>query len=463
MSTALLVVCDSEEMQVRLEIILVFLGQPVVFTRDAQSSLEAIGKQDILFAILGLNEDAERKTLHELALTYPNLGLYVLRNQTEQEKFEVPENATACVKFPIAFKGLSRLISQAQRRYNLSQNSKSRKMLLDGDSPAIRRVDNLCRHVAQTNSNVLITGESGTGKEVVAKSIHNVSARADHPFIAVNCGAIPPDILESELFGHEKGSFTGAISSRKGRFELAEGGTLFLDEIGDMPLPMQVKLLRVIQERAYERVGGTKTMSSDVRLIAATHQNLEDQIGEGKFRTDLFFRLNVFPIELPPLRERKTDIPCLITIFAKKMTKELDLSEPLRFEQSAIDAICQYDLPGNVRELRNLVERLSILHHGETISPSMLPQRYQAGLKPAAALKQEHPTPSPAFSINMATLSEGAFDMKQHLVMIERDLINQALDSSDGVVSKAAKLLSLQRTTLIQKMRKYEIKSNQHN
>ena len=336
-------------------------------------------------------------------------------------------------------------------------------MLLDGDSPAIRRVDNLCRHVAQTNSNVLITGESGTGKEVVAKSIHNVSARADHPFIAVNCGAIPPDILESELFGHEKGSFTGAISSRKGRFELAEGGTLFLDEIGDMPLPMQVKLLRVIQERAYERVGGTKTMSSDVRLIAATHQNLEDQIGEGKFRTDLFFRLNVFPIELPPLRERKTDIPSLITIFAKKMTKELDLSEPLRFEQSAIDAICQYDLPGNVRELRNLVERLSILHHGETISPSMLPQRYQAGLKPVAALKQEHPTPSPAFSINMATLSEGAFDMKQHLVMIERDLINQALDSSDGVVSKAAKLLSLQRTTLIQKMRKYEIKSNQHN
>ena len=342
---------------------------------------------------------------------------------------------------------------------------------LTGQSTKLKEIQALIRHVAMTDANVLLLGESGTGKEVVARSIHFLSLRNDHPFIAVNCGAIPPELLESELFGHEKGAFTGAISTRKGRFELAEGGTLFLDEIGDMPLNMQVKLLRVLQERCFERVGGSKTMQSNVRLIAATHQDLEKKIGEGKFRMDLFYRLNVFPIDLPPLRDRPEDIPMLISEFSLRM--ELDHRSPIHFDASAIQALSQHPLPGNVRELENLVERLAILYPGETINYQKLPERYRSAVS-TPQRTVEIPVYDRHSPVTHAQISEAnggdlpqadsidlnkAIDLKQYLYDLEKDLIHKALSNSDWVVAKAAKVLSLQRTTLVEKIKKFEIQN----
>ncbi|PXC01272.1 sigma-54-dependent Fis family transcriptional regulator, partial [Pseudomonas aeruginosa] len=226
-----------------------------------------------------------------------------------------------------------------------------------------------------TDASVLILGESGTGKEVVARNLHYHSKRREGPFVPVNCGAIPAELLESELFGHEKGAFTGAITSRAGRFELANGGTLFLDEIGDMPLPMQVKLLRVLQERTFERVGSNKTQNVDVRIIAATHKNLEKMIEDGTFREDLYYRLNVFPIEMAPLRERVEDIALLLNELISRMEHEKRGS--IRFNSAAIMSLCRHDWPGNVRELANLVERLAIMHPYGVIGVGELPKKFR--------------------------------------------------------------------------------------
>ncbi|WP_162232374.1 sigma-54-dependent transcriptional regulator [Methylogaea oryzae] len=234
------------------------------------------------------------------------------------------------------------------------------RWLVGGETPAIRRVRRLVEQVAGTDATVLVLGESGTGKEVVARALHYNSPRRERLFVPVNCGAIPGDLLESELFGHEKGAFTGALTSRQGRFELADGGTLFLDEIGDMPLSMQVKLLRVLQERSFERVGSNKTIQCDVRVVAATHRNLEDEIRQNRFREDLFYRLNVFPIEIPPLRERVEDLPLLVDELVRRIENERRGS--VRFTPAAMGVLQQHHWPGNVRELANLVERLAILY-----------------------------------------------------------------------------------------------------
>ncbi len=245
---------------------------------------------------------------------------------------------------------------------------------LVGRSDAMCIVRRLIEQVAPTDANVLILGESGTGKEVVARAIHDLSNRSKKPFVPVNCGAIPGELLESELFGHEKGAFTGAFATREGRFELAEGGTLFLDEIGDMPFQMQVKLLRVLQERTFTRVGSNKIITANVRVIAATHQNLEKMVQENRFREDLFYRLNVFPIETPPLRERTDDIPLLIQELVNRHGKEQHTT--IRFTQRAMLMLMQNEWKGNVRELSNLVERLLILHPNEVVDISDLPGKY---------------------------------------------------------------------------------------
>src|ERR1700748_711886 len=244
-----------------------------------------------------------------------------------------------------------------------------------GTSLPIREVVSLIRQVAAHESTVLVLGESGTGKEVAARAIHDLSPRRNRPFVAVNCGAIPADLLESELFGHERGAFTGAVSARKGRFEIAEGGTLFLDEIGDMSPTMQVKLLRVLQERVFERVGNQTPMKCNVRIIAATHRNLDDSITRGTFREDLFHRLNVFPIEMPPLRSRSEDIPLLIRDFVAH-----NMSEGrgrLQISQRALAALALHSWSGNVRELGNLVERLSIVCNNKVVEVRDLPPKYR--------------------------------------------------------------------------------------
>jgi len=240
-----------------------------------------------------------------------------------------------------------------------SQNPELFRSLV-GNSRSVQRVRKMIDQVAPTEATVLILGESGTGKEVVARNIHYYSNRRNKPFVPINCGAIPGELLESELFGHEKGSFTGATGSRQGRFELAEGGTIFLDEIGDMPLTMQVKLLRVLQERSFERVGSNKSIRTDVRIVAATHRDLEDMIEDGRFREDLYYRLNVFPVEMPPLSSRAEDLPLLVNELITRLEHEKKSS--VRLTPAAMMSLCNYDWPGNVRELANLMERMTILH-----------------------------------------------------------------------------------------------------
>jgi sigma-54 specific flagellar transcriptional regulator A len=338
---------------------------------------------------------------------------------------------------------------------------------------------------------VLLRGESGTGKELVAHAIHYNSERRNGPFVKVNCAALPETLMESELFGHERGAFTGALARRKGRFELAHGGTLFLDEIGELSQATQVKLLRVLQERVFERVGNHTQIRCNVRIIAATHRNLEDSIRRSAFREDLFYRLNVFPIEMPALRTRLEDLPALVREFAERNVAEG--RGRLQLTQRALQALGRYRWPGNVRELANLIERLSILCAERRCDLPDLPAKYrpadavedllQATESAAAELLAPQPAkatvatselakseletgddrealtqltrnePAPA----LAQLPPQGLDLREHLYRIERDLIHQALSRSGGTVAHAARLLGLRRTTLVEKLRKFEM------
>jgi len=340
------------------------------------------------------------------------------------------------------------------------------KQVLVGNSAAIRAVRQQIEQVANSGANVLILGESGTGKEVVASSLHYLSSRQDKNFVPVNCGAIPGDLLESELFGHEKGAFTGAITTRQGRFEIASGGSLFLDEIGDMPMPMQVKLLRVLQERTFERVGSNKTIQADVRVIAATHRELESHISEGTFREDLFFRLNVFPIEIPALRERVEDIPLLINELVARL--ERDGRDSVQLTQPATESLKLYPWPGNVRELANLLERLTIMFPNGVVDYAELPPKFQmegvdmSGEPAMPEIEVSEPVEAEEVAVPQVTstfgeLPEEGVDLKEYLAELEQGYIQQALDRVDGVVSQAAKLLNIRRTTLVEKMKKYSL------
>ncbi len=311
-----------------------------------------------------------------------------------------------------------------------------------GRSKQMKQVFERIKKVAASDSTVFISGPSGTGKELVANALHNLSPRNAHNMVSVNCGAIPSELLESELFGHEKGSFTGAISSRKGRFEMAHHGTIFLDEIGDMPLLLQVKILRALQSRVIERVGSTETTEIDVRIITATHRNLELAVQEGNFREDLYYRLNVIPIKIPALKERKEDIPLLLSYFLSKFVSA-DGRNSLDFDDQALELLVTYDWPGNVRELENLIERLVILKGGSVIKANDLPAKF---FKVSSSQIESYK--------NLISLPEEGLDLKQLLSDIEDSLINQALDHTQGNKNQASKLLFMNRTTLIEKMKK---------
>ncbi|WP_443637672.1 sigma-54 interaction domain-containing protein [Candidatus Njordibacter sp. Uisw_058] len=363
--------------------------------------------------------------------------------------------------------------------------------LLLGNSPPMQQVKLLIQQVAQSNASVLILGESGTGKELVAKALHQESSRCEHSYVPVNCGAIPSELLESELFGHEKGAFSGASSAKKGRFELADKGTLLLDEIGEMPLSMQVKLLRVLQEQVIDRVGSEKPRSIDVRIVAATHQNLSDKVAARDFREDLYYRLNVFPIQMPPLRERGEDILLLWNFFAQELCVGDD--SPVTLSMAAAHDLMQRQWKGNCRELRNLVERMNILYPGAEITlqnlqpsapilvsdmlavegqvelalyPQALesnPSRVKDVVEPPRLFDplviDEHPSNIDSLAdmlVSAIDMSHGC-DLKQQLIAVETQLIQKALDATSGNVSKAADLLSVRRTTLIEKIKKYQL------
>ncbi len=318
-----------------------------------------------------------------------------------------------------------------------------------GKSKAMQKVFQLIEKVASTDSTVLITGESGTGKELIAHAIHFASNRKDRPFVPVNCAAIPEELLESEIFGHEKGAFTHAIKTRIGRFELADKGTIFLDEIGEMSPALQVKLLRVLQERKFERVGGVKTIRVDIRVIAATNVDLEKAVRENRFREDLYYRLNVIPIHIPPLRERRSDIPLLIKHFMKKFCADKrTLVQDI--DQEAMECMTSYAWPGNVRELENIIERMAILANGPTITIDDLPERIVGKRRGGGyALAGDIQ--------NLAMLAEEGFSLSSAVEQFEKTLILQALDKTGWVKNRAAKLLKMNRTTLIEKMKKQKL------
>ncbi|MEH6616219.1 MAG: sigma-54 dependent transcriptional regulator [Porticoccus sp.] len=393
-----------------------------------------------------------------------NTPCYLMENEEDYPPLPAPikSRVAGSLPAPITYKNLLSVIHEAELLGKSLKNSKgeqSAKLFrsLVGSSRDIHYTRELIKQVAGTEATVLILGESGTGKEVVARGVHDFSNRSHHPFVPINCGAIPPELLESELFGHEKGAFTGAISSRQGRFEIAGGGTLFLDEIGDMPMNMQVKLLRVLQEKTFERVGSNKTICSDVRIIAATHQNLEQLVAEGKFRMDLFYRLNVFPIETPPLRNRVEDIPLLIKKFVGRM--EIEQRGAVKLDDCAMASLTKYYWPGNVRELSNLIERLAILYPRQLVKWSDLPDKFRPN-QDWISEQLEEPLGQKQVSddhLSATILPPNGIDLKSHLSGIECALMAQALDQEDWVVARAAKLLNLQRTTLVEKMRKFEI------
>jgi len=493
--------CDSDRAS-QVSVVLQRLGyQPMVVDHAALviTMLQASGAEQALF--IGDVSDAPSWGELGAVLRGTLCDIPVISYGSAQVAMELSAAAgqqrVARLKFPF---NLDALASALHLSVTQTEQETSNVTMPSGASSTIREVNRLIRQVAAHGSSVLILGESGSGKEVVARAIHDASPRRQRPFVAINCGAIPSELLESELFGHEKGSFTGAVTSRKGRFEIAEGGTLFLDEIGDMSMTMQVKLLRVLQERVFERIGGNAPIRCNVRIIAATHRNLEEAIIKGAFREDLFYRLNVFPIEMPPLRSRLEDLGVLVRDFI-----ELNVANGrarLNFKPGVMDSLLGYGWPGNVRELGNLMERLSILCPHGIVSVGDLPPRYRPKdwmpeqdeqLRITTELLNNAPNPDETASLAIATMDgdlleaedqeetlgdEHAYlllsatsqpdstltqlpatglDLRSHLYEIERALIRQAMERAGGTVAHAARLLQLRRTTLVEKLRKFEL------
>ena len=394
---------------------------------------------DVLAVVVGELDDA----LEAACVAYRdahNGTPFICFPDTASARTKLLEADSWTLDLPLRRSQLTRLLKRAERC-----RGAERRQRLTGKAPSIRQVRTLIEQVAEFDTTVLVTGQSGTGKELVARTIHDLSDRADKPFVPINCGAIPADLMESELFGHRKGAFTGAISDRIGRFELAEGGTLFLDEIGDMSLDMQVKLLRVLQERCFERVGSGETRASDVRIIAATHRDLPAAVANGEFREDLYYRLNVFPIEMPPLFKRVSDLPQLLDELF--MMHSGDGTGEFRVSPEAMRALAAYRWPGNIRELSNLVERLVITKPDGIIEVDDLPPKFR-DVQPTVV--EQPNTVAEAMRLTETNL-------KDTLQQVEQDLIGQAMAASDGVVARAARLLKLRRTTLVEKIGKYNI------
>ena len=489
-ATKILLIDDNERTRHDLQTILAFIGEQTVPASSGNwhgQVSEAVSKpSDICLAIIG---DCQQLPLEQLLsdLHQWEAGTpFVLLGEKKLPEYlddDLQSRVITSLATPLSYQPLldalhkAKLVHEHFNRLKDFDGVKDYNMFrsLVGHSAAIQRVRHMMGQVANSEVSVLITGESGTGKEVVARNLHLNSARADKPFVPINCGAIPRELLESELFGHEKGAFTGAIAARAGRFELAEGGTLFLDEIGDMPLNMQVKLLRVLQERSFERVGGVKTMQADVRILAATHKDLEKMIDEGEFRQDLYYRINVFPIEMPSLRERAEDVPLLLNELISVM--EAEKRGSVRFNSGAIQSLSRHPWPGNVRELANLVERMAILHPHEIVGINDLPRKFRhldeqeieraevKGILPANIETKDSVVQLPQ---SQADAGDGTgllplhgLDLKEYLANLEKDLIEQALDDSGGVVARAADRLHIRRTTLVEKMRKYQLQKRQ--
>ncbi len=466
-----LIIDDDETVRDVLQSFLANKGFEVTLAVDGQSGIDCIKSSsfDIILTDLimpGINGIEILKKISTLNIKTPVLVITAFGTvQTAVEAMKL--GAFEYVTKPFNLDEIMIVINKALNVSKLQKENIMLKMQLMkkykfegivGDSPSMQVVYRLIEQIADTDSTVMILGDSGTGKELIAKTIHYNSSRSQGPFVPLNCAAIPRDLLESELFGHEKGAFTGAINTRIGRFELAQNGTIFLDEVGELDPSLQVKLLRVLQEREFERVGGMKTVKVDVRVLAATNRNLEKITQEGKFREDLFYRLNVIPLHLPPLRSRPEDIPLLVDHFIHEFAKKRKRN-PFVFSQEAMNCLLSYQWPGNVRELENLIERLTILVRNDTIQVSDLPEKFHA------CLPAQQPSADPVSSISATAqktandIPETGVDLSSIVSNLEKDLILKALSKSGGVKSKAAQFLGLNRTTLLEKMKKMGIES----
>jgi DNA-binding NtrC family response regulator len=453
-SERVLVVDDEEIMRDVLSALLKSEGYQVEFAQDGAQALEMVRENEYGVVLLDL--------------MMPHLdGLQVLEGFNKLENhpasiiltaygtIEKAVKATRLGAFDFITKPFKNdeiilAIKNALEHRRLSQeNLRLKKSLLErfsyrniiGKSAQMQQIFDLITQIAPTRSTVLIHGESGTGKELVAKAIHAASTRAEAPFIAVNCGNIPHDLLESEIFGHVRGAYTGATNSKKGLFEVADGGTLFLDEVATISMEIQAKLLRVIQEREFRRLGGLENIKVDVRILAATNIDLQSAVREGRFRDDLFYRLNVIAIKIPPLRERAEDIPLLVEHFVRRFVAE-NGKEPCSLEPAALKALLDYDWPGNVRELENVIERAVVLSQGKVISADLLPKNLAARLSEVSA-----------------RLPGDGLPLKERVASFEKSLILAALEKTDWNQKKAAQLLSVNATTLSEKLKRLKIKS----
>ena len=464
----ILVIDDAPTVRSLLEEFLGSKGFEVSTVADGEMGVDFIREKKIDLYLVdlvlpGMGGMEVLKKVSSLNITIPGIvitGFGAIETAVEAMKLGAYDYITKPLELEALLLAVQRALDHSKLKkenFSLKRQLKQRYDYLGliGNSPQMQKVYELIKKISDTDATILIEGESGTGKELIAKTIHYNSSRGQNPFIPFNCAAIPRDLLESELFGHERGAFTGAINTRIGRFERANGGTILLDEIGELHPSFQVKLLRVLQEREFERVGGSKTIKVDVRILAATNKNLEEETKSGNFREDLFYRLNVIPLHIPPLRERLEDIPVLTDYFIQNFSRKRK-RETVRIDQEVMDLFTQYPWPGNVREMENLIERMVILNDDELITTKDLPQRFQE--LSTVPRRDDSRTPGgPEASPREVLLTDSGVNLNTLVEEVEKSLISQALQKSQGVKSKAAELLGLKRTTLLEKIKKLEL------
>ena len=446
----ILVADDELSMRQFLGILLKKEGHEVICAADGEEALSRFQAApcDLLISDIKMAKMDGLELLRRVKERNPNMSVVMIT------AYASPEDAIAAMKAgaydyltkPFKLEEIKAVIRNALEKTTGQAVEASAGIFngIVGHSPRMLQIYNLIKQVGGTKTNVLISGESGTGKELVARAIHEMSPRVEKPFVTINCSAIPDSLMESELFGHVKGAFTGAVANKKGLFEIAHGGTVFLDEIGDLSSFIQVKLLRVIQEREFMRVGETETLSVDVRILAATNRDLEREIIQGRFREDLFFRLNVVHLHLPPLRERREDIPLLAQYFLEKYSREVG-KDVRSISSYALDALMNYNFPGNVRELENIIERSVALESSNIILPESL-------------VLSEYKKEGEKKGVPSLHLTPAGLDLEKELSQLEKDLIQQALQLSNGVIKKAAELLHVSFRAMRWKIQKYNLR-----
>ena len=457
MSASILIVDDEEGIRTSLRSILEDEGYEVTIAANGLEALKIYGTDppDLMILDIWMPEMDGLETLRRVKEFVPTTQVMMIsgHGSIETAVKAIKLGAYDYIEKPLSLENVTFRVKQALEQYRLAQENRAlrskveRKFELVGQSPVMQRLRELIETAGPTNSRVLIGGENGTGKELVARAIHLHSTRSDHPFVAVNCAAIPETLIESELFGHEKGSFTGAIAMKRGQFEQANGGTLFLDEIGDMSLSTQAKVLRALQEQQFTRVGGTKLMKVDVRVLAASNKDLEKEIGKGQFREDLYYRLNVVPIVVPPLRERREDIPALVQHFMKLHAEE----QGLRMKDvspEAMGVFQQYDWPGNIRELRNLIERLMIMVPGFTIEAAQATLSLQGRTTGAVSAG---PSAAPLL------LTKSYDSLRDARNAFEKDYISRKLREHHWNISRTADDLKIERSHLHRKIKLLDV------